>query len=101
MPGRARIELGIDRVEFSLITFKGTVRAAPSFSYMICFDQTVLCEIFAIQYVPNGSRHERKGPQWASRALPDFQWGREENGPRGWQLVKICKALQPIAPSPV
>ena len=37
VPGRARIELGIDRVEFSLITFTGTVRAAPSFSYMILF----------------------------------------------------------------
>lgn len=37
VPCRARIELGIDRVEFSLITFNGTVRAAPSFSYMILF----------------------------------------------------------------
>mgnify|MGYP004191343197 FL=1 len=37
VPGHARIELGIDRVEFSLITFNGTVRAAPSFSYMILF----------------------------------------------------------------
>ena len=37
VPGRARIELGIDRVEFGLITFNGTVRAAPSFSYMILF----------------------------------------------------------------
>ena len=37
VPGRARIELGIDRVEFSLITFNGTVRAPPSFPYMILF----------------------------------------------------------------
>ena len=37
VPGHARIELGIDRVEFSLITFKGTVRAASSFSKMIFF----------------------------------------------------------------
>ena len=35
--GHARIELGIDRVEFSLITFNGTVRAPPSFPYMILF----------------------------------------------------------------
>ena len=37
VPGHAKIELGIDRVEFSLITFNGTVRAAPTFSYMILF----------------------------------------------------------------
>ncbi len=37
VPGRASIELGIDRDEFSLINFNGTVRAAPSFSYMILF----------------------------------------------------------------
>ncbi len=37
VPGHARIELGIDRVEFSLITFRGTMRAFPSFSYMILF----------------------------------------------------------------
>ena len=37
VPGHARIELGIDWVEFSLITFNGTVRAAPTFSYVILF----------------------------------------------------------------
>ena len=37
VPGHAKIELGIDRVEFSLITFNGTVTAAPIFSYMILF----------------------------------------------------------------
>ena len=37
VPGHAKIELGIGRVEFSLITFNGTVRAAPTFSYMILF----------------------------------------------------------------
>ena len=37
LPGHARIELGMDRVEFNLITFNGTVRAASSFSKMIFF----------------------------------------------------------------
>ena len=37
VPGHARIELGIDRVEFSLILFNGTVRAPQSFPYMILF----------------------------------------------------------------
>ena len=37
VPGHAKIELGIDRVEFSLIPFNGTVRAAPTLSYMILF----------------------------------------------------------------
>ena len=37
LPGHARIELGMDRVEFNLITFNGTVRADPSLSYMILF----------------------------------------------------------------
>ena len=37
VPDHTRIELGIDSVEFSLITFNGTVRAAPTFSYMILF----------------------------------------------------------------
>ena len=37
VPGHARIELGIDRVEFSRITFNGTVRGDQSFSYMILF----------------------------------------------------------------
>ena len=37
VPGHAKIELGIYRVEFSLITFNRTVRAAPTFSYMILF----------------------------------------------------------------
>ena len=32
VPGHAMIELGIDRVEFSLITFNGAVRAPPSYS---------------------------------------------------------------------
>ncbi len=37
VPGHARIELGIDRVEFSLITFNGTASPPPSFPYMILF----------------------------------------------------------------
>ena len=37
VPDHARIELGIDRVEFSLITVNGTVRAPPSLPYMILF----------------------------------------------------------------
>ena len=37
VPGHARIEIGIDSVEFSLITFNGTVRAPQSFPYMILF----------------------------------------------------------------
>ena len=37
LPGHARIELGMDWVEFNLITFNGTVRAHLSLSYMILF----------------------------------------------------------------